>query len=480
MAFTAAEMSRLASRLKGSLILPAEPEYASISKWFIGRFTEQRPNAVVRCAALGDVAEALAFARATGVPFALRSGAHSFAEYSTTDGLLIDLGGLDSIEVDVDRRQVTVGPGTRIGPMAAVLGKSGLVVPFGWCPMVAVAGAAMGGGFGPLGRYYGLACDHLVAAEAILADGRRVRTDATNEPDLFWALRGAGAGSFAAVTALVFRAREAVPATSFAAWWAFERATAVIDAWQHWAPEAPDRINAELVLRASPDPAEPPLLVVFGLMVDTDPDEAQAVIGELVDRVGAAPERVNLLPLSAAELPDHHSFAGEPVVHTVLGGRPADVEPGVRFVKSAFFDHPVPERVIGEVVEWFVRDRVAGQQRELEFIPWGGALGRVAPDESAFVHRSARFLLEHTVQAYGPAMLKRASHRWVTRSKAILQPWANGHVYQNYPDPDLADWGAAYYGDNLPRLRAVKVAYDPTNFFRFEQSIPPGEAVSMT
>src|SRR5215470_17016417 len=116
-----AEFGRLASRLRGRLILPTEAGFAAIGKWFIGQFTEIVPQAVVRCGDASDVATALAFARQTGMPFALRSGGNSLAEYSTTDGLLIDLGRLDSVKVSPDRSLVTVGPGTRIGPMAATL-----------------------------------------------------------------------------------------------------------------------------------------------------------------------------------------------------------------------------------------------------------------------------------------------------------------------------------------------------------------------
>lgn len=462
---------QLGDRLHGRLVLPEEPDFDSVRKWFIGRFTETVPQAVARCADTRDVAEAVAFARANDIPFALRSGAHSFAEYSISDGLVIDLDGMDEVQVSPDGATVTAGPGTRIGPLAEVLAQHGRVVPVGWCPMVAVAGASMGGGFGPLGRYYGLGCDHLVGAEVVLADGGIVRTSETTEPDLLWALRGAGAGNFGAVTSLTFRTRPAVPAVHFAAWWKPEDGAAVIDAWQRWAPAAPSTVNAELILRCWPDPAEPATLSVFGLVVGASPRAAAERVAELADLVGISPERVTYTELTAEEVPNHHTFAGEPTSHNKLGGRPGDTEPGVRFVKSEFFDATVPGDAIADLVDGLLRDRVADQQREFEFIPWGGAIGEPAPGDTAFVHRSPRFLVEHSVQAYGSAELKRASHEWVTASKATLHRWGNGHVYQNYPEPDLADWDIAYYGDNLHRLRAVKAAYDPDGVFQYEQSL---------
>lgn len=463
------DFTSLDRRMSGRVLAPADDEFAVVRKWFIGRMSETLPLAVARCRTKHDVAAAVKFARDAGISFAMRSGAHSFAEYSMCDGLVIDLEELDDITVTDD--VVTTGPGVRIAGMAQALAEHNRLIPFGWCTMVAVAGASMGGGFGPLGRYYGLACDHLTEAEVVLADGQIVRAAADEEPDLLWALRGAGAGNFGAVTSLTFRSRPTVPAIDFAAWWPAEHAASVIAGWQHWAPHASSRLNAELVLRCWPDLAEEPILVVFGLMVDTTVAEAKTHLSDLTDLIGTAPRNVSYTAVSAKALPEHHTFGGEPIGHLRKGGRPAEAEPGVRFVKSEFFDGPMPSDAAEDLAEWLLRDREASQQRELEFIPWGGKIGEPAPDDTAFVHRSPQFLLEHTVQAYGPTDLKKASHEWVSRSKEIVSPWGNGRVYQNYPDPDLTDWEHAYYGSNLDRLRRVKSAYDPDNVFRYQQSI---------
>lgn len=476
MALATTDLTHLARQLPGRIILPGQPEYASARKWFIGRFTEVLPKAIVRCTSIPDVVASLEFARASGVPIALRSGAHSFAEYSTTDGLLIDLGPMSSVTVDADTRRAAVGPGARIGQMAAELAGSQLVVPMGWSEHVAVAGATLGGGFGPLGRYYGLACDHLAAAEVVLADGQVVWADDGHHADLLWALRGAGGGNFGVVTSLVFRARPTVPAVDFAAWWRLRDAVAVIERWQRWAPAAPDEVNAELVLRSPPDLAQPPQVVLFGLAINGGVAETRAMLADFGRRAGCAPTRVAAAAVAADEQPTRISYAGEPVRHAALGGRPPEIDPGVRFLKSDFLDRPMPAGAVAELVDCFTRDRVAGQLRELEFIPWSGAYARVDPGQTAFVHRGGRFLLEHTVQSF-ERELRSASYAWVTRSRAIVHPWGNGHVYQNYPDPDLVDWSWAYYGDNLSRLRQIKSGYDPDNLFRFEQSIPPAGTV---
>ena len=427
MELTATQLDRLARQVRGEVIRPGQPEYASALKWFIGRLTEVRPAAVVRCTDVADVVASLAFVRATGVPFALRSGAHSFAEYSTSDGLVIDLRPMNEVRVDRATARVTAGPGTSIGPMAARLAPSGLVVPVGWSEYVAVAGATMGGGFSPLGRYYGLACDHLRAAQVVLADGQVVWADGAEHAELLWALRGAGGGNFGVVTSLVFQARPTVPAVDFTVWWRPQEAAAVIDRWQHWAPAAPSEINAELVLRSAPDESQPPRVTLFGVAVNSTVDATRALLADFAAQAGCMPVAQTIVPLAADELPVRVTYAGERVAHAPMGGRPPDIPPGVRFVRSDFFDQPMPASAIAELVDWFTGGRVDGQLRELEFIPWGGAYARVPPDATAFPHRTARFLLEHTVQSFDPA-LKHASYAWVTGSRAVVRPYGNGSI----------------------------------------------------
>ncbi len=461
------DLLSLADQLEGQLLSPSDPDYSKVLKWFISSYEELMPQAVVRCAGTADVVAALAFAREHDLPFAIRSGAHSFAEHSSTDGLLIDVGGLRRIELDGEL--VRVGPGTRIGQLVEFLAQTGRTVPMGWCPMVGVGGATLGGGFGPLGRYYGLAADHLVEAQVVLADGRLVTVNEDSEPDLYWALRGAGGGTFGIVTELVLRTRPAVAMTAFAAWWPAERAVEVVDVWQRWAPQAPAELNCMLVLHTAPPDMEH-LAVFFGVLVGADESAIHGVLDELTALLGEPPERTRIEPLAPGDTAYQYRFNGEDVQHDELGGRPVGQSPGVRFVKGDFFDQPVAREAIEELVRNWQTD-APDQRREIEFIPWGGALGGVPADATAFVHRDALFMIETTVQSYGELDRKVAAHEWASTSKATLRAGANGLVYQNYPDPDLTDWADAYYGTNLPRLRAVKAKYDPDNVFTSPQPL---------
>ncbi|MEV0731544.1 FAD-binding oxidoreductase [Polymorphospora sp. NPDC050346] len=463
-------LDRLAAGLDGTLLLPGTPGHDAARRPAIRGLVEKVPRAVLRCASRRDVVRAVAFARDHGMPFALRGGGHSFADRSSTDGLLVDLGGMDTVEVSGDT--VTVGPGTRIGDLAGQLAATGRLVPAGWCPTVGIVGAALGGGFGPFSRRYGLTCDHVVAADVVLADGRTVRADADRHPDLFWALRGAGGGQFGAVTSLVLRTRSAPAATMFALTWTFEHAATLVENWQRWAPVADDTVNAELVVAAGGLPGLAPLTVLFGVVLG-GPERAEAVLRPFEDRIGAAPLRRTVTALTGREATVHDWYAGMP-----YAGPPPlapGQRPGRRVVRSEFFDTPLPRTAIERLLDRLAADRVAGQYRELEFVPWRGAYRRVPADATAFPHREALFLLEHNADvgpdADDPA--RRAVHDWVTGSWSTVRPWGSGGVYPNYPDPDLAGWATAYHGGNLGRLAEVKARYDPTDLFRSAQSVPP-------
>lgn len=441
------------------MIHPGEPGYQARRKAFLGTLAEALPAAVACCASEADVVSVLELARARGLPFALRGGGHSFAEHSSTTGLLVDLGAMKSIEVGAE--SVRVGPGVTIGELARRLAEHGRMVPCGWCPTVGVVGAVLGGGYGVLSRLYGLGADHLLAARLVLADGRIAEAG----DDLLWALRGAGAGNFGVVTRITLRTRPIVPVTAVQAVCDFGRAADLVDAWQHWAPEAPDEVNLEIAVISGDEPEEPPYAVLFGVVAGPE-ERARKLVGEL-----APLDRLRLTRLEGAAAACHHAYAdgGEGAVTELPHGE----RPGLRLNKSGFFDGHLPRTAVEDLLERLAADRVRGEIRDLEFVPWAGAIARVAPGASAFVHRAPRFLLKQAVQVGFRATdsRRRDAHAWLCRSWARLSPWASGAVYPNYPDADLEDWASAYYGSNLPRLREVKAAHDPEGLFRHAQSL---------
>ncbi|SEG88950.1 FAD/FMN-containing dehydrogenase [Nonomuraea solani] len=441
------------------MIHPGEPGYQARRKAFLGTLTDDLPAAIACPASEADVAGVLEYVRDRGMPFALRGGGHSFAEHSSTTGLLVDLGAMRDIEVGAE--SVQVGPGVRVGELARRLAETGQMVPCGWCPAVGVTGAVLGGGYGVFSRLYGLGADHLLAARVVLADGRCVEA----EDDLLWALRGAGGGNFGVVTRVTLRTRPVVPVTAVQAVCDFGRAADLVEAWQQWAPEAPDEVNLEIAVIAGDFPEEPPYAVLFGVVAGPE-EQAGKLVGDL-----APLNDLRLTRLEGADAACHHAYAdGGAGAVTEL---PSGERPGLRLNRSGFFDGHLPRAAIEDLLERLAADRVYGEIRDLEFVPWAGAIGRVAPDASAFVHRSPRFLLKQAVQVGFRATDGRRldAHAWLRRSWERVSPWASGAVYPNYPDADLENWAQAYYGANLPRLRAVKAAYDPAGLFRFAQSL---------
>jgi FAD/FMN-containing dehydrogenase len=443
----------LAGRIAGEVLAPGAPGYESARKPAMARWHGIRPRAVVMCEGASDVAEALAFARRSGVHVAVRSGGHCFAGRSSTPGMVIDVTPMGS--VSVAGGVATVGAGTRLADLYDALDEDGLTIPAGCGPTVGIAGLTLGGGLGILGRKYGLTCDRLVAAQVVLADGRVVDCDEQRHADLFWALRGAGAGQFGVVTSLVFDTVPAPPATTFHIVWPAGDAAAVIGAWQNWAPDAPDELAASLRL------ADDDVLVVnlFGAMLGPESDAVELLDG-FVARVGADPQSA-----SHQHLP--YRAAKQALVGLGAAEEAEPDQPRPMFSKSEFFRRPLPADAIATLVGALGPGRGRGESRELNFTPMGGAYNRVPADATAFAHRDERYLVEHVLVADADAPT--VGREWVARSWATAHPWGSGRVYPNFPDPDLADWADAYYGANHERLLRVKRAYDPDNVLRFAE-----------
>jgi FAD/FMN-containing dehydrogenase len=463
---SASDWSALGAAIEGGVVRPDSPEYDSARKAAIARYHGIRPEAVVRCQTPGDVAETIRFAQMTGLPTAIRSGGHCFAGRSSSPGVVIDVGPMNA--VSMSGGVATVGAGARLGHVYDSLGDHGLTLAAGSCPSVGIAGLTLGGGLGILGRKYGLTSDQLLGAQVVLADGRVVDCDEDHDEELFWALRGAGAGNFGVVTSCVFRTRTASSATNFHLSWPYSRAAAVIDAWQVWSPTAPDELYASLLVRADREVERPPTLDLFGSMLGTEHD-ATELLENLASRAGADPTTHLLGHMSRQETTRYWAHPG--------AAESADQQPAqdeYPLLKSEFFRRALPSEAVAALLDTLVGERIAGESRELDFTPWGGAYNRVPQDATAFVHRSELLSLKHAavVDSDSPKASKDAARRWLTRSWTMVRPWGSGHVFPNFPDPDLEEWGHAYYGANYERLRRVKQTYDPGNSFRFHQSVP--------
>jgi FAD/FMN-containing dehydrogenase len=455
--------------IAGDVVLPGSPDYDAVRKPFVAQFHGVRPQAVVLCESANDVAETLRLAVRSEMQTVPRSGGHCFAGRSSSEGIVIDVTPLRS--VSVSDGVATIGAGARLGDVYASLHQRGLTLPAGSCPSVGIAGFTLGGGLGILGRKYGVTSDQLLAAQIVLADGRFVDCDDDHDRELFWALRGAGAGNFGVVTSLVFRTHPASPATNFHLSWSFTQAAAVIEAWQQWAPAAPDELYASVLVTASAEIERPPAIDLLGSMLGSEADTRE-LLNEFLARTGADPTSAFHKHMSREETTRY--WAELEVTDRDDPGQEETSQHESLFLKSEFFRRPLPTEAIRQLLRNLADGRLQGQSRELDFSPWGGAYNRVRDDATAFVHRHELFSLKHatTVDAASPNEAKAPAQRWLTESWKSARPWGSGHVFPNFPDPTLEGWQRAYYGTNYDRLLKVKRTYDPDNIFRFHQSLP--------
>jgi FAD/FMN-containing dehydrogenase len=473
------DWTALRSRLQGRLVLPDDSGYDTARQLWDPRFDTVRPQAIAYCASPADVQRCLETAHRSGVTPRPRSGGHSYGGWSSGTGLIVDTTALAGVRVDPAGGTATVGAGTRLIDVYEALAKAGRALPAGSCPTVGIAGLALGGGVGVLGRAYGLTADRLRRVEVVTADGVLHRADAGTDSDLFWASRGGGGGNFGVATSFTFDTVAAPQVTTFSVSWPWAGAADVLAGWQAWAPAAPDEIWSSLLLLAHPhaSPATP-LVRVAGVCVGST-DHTAALVDGLVGAVGSAPsERSASRPdgiLDAMLL--EAGCSGMPVAACRLPTQgPAGTLKRTPLIgASDFLNEPLSDDGVRTVVD-FVNQRQADPsvgEGGAQFDASGGAINRVAAPDTAFVHRNALASVQRTssfTPGDPPQVIERG-RRWLGEFTAALRPHVSGQSYVNYADPDLADWARAYYGDNLARLRRIRAAVDPGRLFDFPQAL---------
>lgn len=448
------------ARLTGRVVLPGDPGYEDARESYNGRFS-RHPLAIAFCQDPGDVVNAIRWANARGVPLQPRSGRHSYEAFSTPEGgLVIDVSDMRAVRVDEDRRTAVVEAGASLLTVYDALGQVGVTIPAGSCPTVGIAGLTLGGGFGALSRALGLTCDSLVAVEMVTASGDVIHADETHEQDLLWACRGGGGGNFGVVTSFKFKTHPIGDVAIFSATWRRDDLARVLDAWQTWAPYVDDRLTCVITLYGGPD-------------------GRVRSVGQLS---GSADELRDLLgPLLAAAEPAHLSIQSMPYLRAVgyfagLGTDPDQWTVYQRHTQKIF------KNTSAYAYEHFGSGAIAVIAAQLERAPsdgclvmldaYGGAVGRIPPEATAFYHRKALCSLQY--QAYWSRPEDEAAHvEWVRGFRRAMLPYTRG-AYVNYIDIDIEDWPTAYHGSNLTRLEAIKARYDPQGVFRFPQSIPGG------
>ena len=456
-------LDKLKAGIRGRVLTPTDPGYDEVRPAF-NAMHQGRPAAVVGCAGTADVAEAVNFARDRGLPVAVRGGGHSIAGLSTVDdGMLIDLGEMNGVQVDAERRLVHVQGGAVLGDVDRETQVFGLVAPSGVVSDTGVAGLTLGGGYGWLRRKYGLACDGLIEAQVVCADGRVRTASADSNPDLFWAIRGGG-GNFGIVTSFTFRLQELGPEVAFAAvMYPIEEVADVLRRWRDYVEQAPNEVTSVCVTVTFPANPEMPEAVH---------DRPVAIVGGVY--AGDVEEGMReMQPLRELGTVLFDMSGPTPFTGVQSGFDPLFPRNQLRAYWKALHLKELDDEAIDAIAARAL-DRPAPQTLVNTF-HMGGAIADVGPDDTAFPERSAPYLISIDGQ-WTDAKDDADNVAWVRSAFESFQPFGNGSVYLNFTgragEAPSAGVDSAY-GRNLQRLAEVKKAYDPGNFFNRNDNITP-------
>lgn len=468
----AANWAALARDLDGPLVRPGDATWKTARQLYNTRFDGLKPAAVAYVAHADDIRTTLAYAQSHQIRVSIRNGGHSYAGYSSGDNrLILDVSKLNRVRVSGGT--AVVGAGSKLIDVYRALGAKGVTIPAGSCPTVGVSGLVLGGGHGVASRAYGLTCDSLTQATLITADGTQVTANATSHSDLFWALRGAGNGNFGVVTELQFKTHAAPQAVTAYMTWSWSKAAAVIKAWQEWGPSQPDEIWSSLHL--SNTPGGTPTISVACFSLGTY-GELQNAVDQLAHKAGANARSVSLRRRGYEEAMEIYagcsSFSTDAQCH--LPGSTPGRSPQGRLgretyaARSDFFDRSLSAAGIQTLLKQI--GSVRGGGGSIAFTALGGAVNRVSPTATAFVHRRSRMLAQY-IASWGSGASGSTAQSWLTSAHNAMKPYASGAAYQNYTDPTLTNWRKAYYGDAVTRLGKVKKQYDPERFFSYAQGL---------
>jgi FAD/FMN-containing dehydrogenase len=450
---TSLSVPRLRDRFDGRVTAPGDAVYDQARKVFYGKW-DRRPAAIVRPTGAAEVAQVVGLARDTGLELAVRSGGHSLAGHSASDGgIVCDLSAMTALEVDRQGRTAWAQTGLTAGAYTKAVGADGLATGFGDTGSVGIGGLTLGGGVGFLVRKHGLTIDNLLAAELVGADGRVLQVDEERHPDLFWAIRGGG-GNFGIATRLKYRLHE-LPGI-LGGMLLLPASAEVIEGFVAAAGAAPEELSAIAnIMVAPPMPFVPPAahgkLVLMALLAyagDAGPGER-----------ALAPFRALTTPLADLVQPMPYAGLFEPVDDMEV------VEESARSMFLDGFDHAAAETVV-EHLQASTAPMAVAQLRVL-----GGAMARVPADATAFAHRD-RPIMAGVGCVYEHATDRPVHDAWADRFAAALR--GGPGVYVNFlGDEGPARVREAYPGPTWDRLVEVKRRYDPDNLFRRNQNIPP-------
>jgi len=435
---SAADLDDLAQRIHGRFLTRGSRGYDDARKiWNLAY--DRHPLAMARCADLDDVRRCVEFARRHAVPVAIRGGGHSYAGFGVADGALqVDLGAFTTVRVDRDRRMASVGGGVKIRDLLTATLAAGLVTPMGSCGAVGVAGLALAGGDTAARGLFGTACDNVIGAQLVTADGEVLELGPHQNEDLFWAIRGGG-GNFGVVTRLDFRLYPVLTSHNVQFNFGWSDIGGAMRIFGDLVRETPDEVRAWFDVSAETGASA--TCGYYG-----DPAAAAAYL----ETWKASFRRVEAKMSTSTLNPEGEVWASTSVA-----------------VEGAFL-----EGVSGGAADVLARAAVAGRGvGEILMGLSNGVAARIGMTETAYPLRGTGLSVLLSSEWTRPEDRARAE-RWVAEYGAALRPWAH-RAYVNYIPPSTPERIREIYGVNYPRLARIKALYDPANLFRANQNVLP-------
>lgn len=451
------------ARLAGEIVRPGDAGFDDARAVWNGMI-DRRPTLVARCASVKDVVESVSFARAHGLLVAVRGGGHNVAGFGTCDGgLVIDLSRLKQIDVDPVRRVARAGGGVRWGELDQATQAHGLATPGGVVSDTGIAGLTLGGGYGWLRNKYGLSCDNLISAEVVTADGRVLTASETENPDLFWGLRGGG-GNFGVVTTFEYRLHPVGPEVMFCfVFHSARRAVEVLRFFREYTAHAPDEISVLAFCGIVPPGAT-------AFPEETHGQHYVAFIGAFVGPVEEGERVVRPLRELDAPLVDFSRRMPYVEAQRILDeDYPART---MRYYWKSLNLLDLEDAAIDRIVEHAAKQPSPHSTTDI----WhnGGAIRRVADDAMAFSGRHAPYGINPEANWSDPRD-DQANVAWVRDFVEAMKPFSDGGRYLNFAG--FLEEGESImrttFRAKYDRLAEIKRRYDPTNLFRLNQNVKP-------
>ena len=440
----AAAIRKLAAEISGRVITPEVSDYES-SRLVFNRAFDLHPALIVRCGSSSDVARALDFAQSQKLPLAVRSGGHSRLGYGMCNGgVVVDLSGMNRVEVDARKRVARAEAGALVRDLDAATQRFGLATTSGGCPTVGIAGLTLGGGEGKLMGKYGAACDNLISAQLVTVDGRQIEASQKSNPDLFWAIRGGG-GNFGVVTALEYQLHPVAEVLGGRLMYPTGRIPELLEALAKFVAAEPDEMDVLAQLLPSERGPRCRMDVCFC----GDPRTGQDLLRPLR---ALKPQEDDVKVTSYLAVQAAGGFLQAPVAHFQTDlFLPQLSGAAIAAIAAAISDAPQHGKVI--------------------VVPLRGAISRVPSKDMAFALRQPGYEVDVAGAWSGPAEKSRVV-QWVNALRDKLQPFAHG-VYVNQLGETSDRLVRSGYGPNYARLVELKKKYDPSNLLRLNQNIKP-------